>query len=171
MLDSFSIHRIPFAVDTSQQILDNSSTTNSRVLKLDTSWSIELYVFLYIRFNAIFSHFSPIFLDKKSYLPLPKQFTSHSSSSPLILRSNPCIFTLVWSSFYPLIIHFMHSDLTFGVFENFWGFSKLMKYLWNFWDGFCLNEFKSSCIASHLHYNNVSCILDVYLLCWIVVCC
>ena len=161
MLDSFSIHRIPFAVDTSQQILDSSSTTNSRVLKLNTSWSIKLYVFLYIRFSAIFSHFPSIFLDKKSYLPLPKQFTSHSSSSPLILRSNPCIFTLVWSFFYPLIIHFMHSDLTFGVFQNFWGF----------WDGFCLNEFKSSCIASLLHYNNVSCILDVCLLYWIAMCC
>ena len=40
-----------------------------------------------------------------------------------------------------------------------------MKFLLNFWDGFCVNDCKSSCIASHLHYNNVSCILDVCLLC------
>ena len=32
-----------------------------------------------------------------------------------------------------------------------------------FWVGFCLNEFKSSCISSHLHFNNDSCILDVCL--------
>ena len=34
-----------------------------------------------------------------------------------------------------------------------------MKLLWNFWDGFCIFDLKTSCIASHLHYNNVSCIL------------
>ena len=41
-----------------------------------------------------------------------------------------------------------------------------MEFLWNFWDGLCENEFKSSCIASHLHYNTVSCIVDPGLLCW-----
>ena len=30
-----------------------------------------------------------------------------------------------------------------------------MKFLQNFWVGFCLNGFKTSCIASHLHYNNI----------------
>ena len=39
-----------------------------------------------------------------------------------------------------------------------------MKALCNFWVGCYLNEFKTSCIASHMHYNNVSCILDVCLL-------
>ena len=63
-------------------------------------------------------------------------------------------------------MHFIYSDLTFGIFDKLWGFSKLMEFLWNFWDGLCENGFKSSCIASHLHYNNVSCILDVCLLCW-----
>ena len=41
-----------------------------------------------------------------------------------------------------------------------------MEFLWNFWDGLCENEFKSSYIASHLHYNTVSCIVDACLLCW-----
>ena len=41
-----------------------------------------------------------------------------------------------------------------------------MEFLWNFWDGLCKNGSKSSCIASHLHHNNVSCIVDVCLLCW-----
>ena len=39
-----------------------------------------------------------------------------------------------------------------------------MKVLWNFWDGLCLNGFKTLCIASHLHYNHDSCILDMCLL-------
>ena len=30
-----------------------------------------------------------------------------------------------------------------------------MKFLWNFWDGFCVNDPKCSCIASHLHFNNM----------------
>ena len=45
-----------------------------------------------------------------------------------------------------------------------------MKFLLNFWDGFCVNDPKCSFIASHLHYNNISCILDVCLLCCNVVC-
>ena len=61
-------------------------------------------------------------------------------------------------------MHFIHFDLTFGVFENFGGFSKLMKFLWNFWDGFCLNNLKCSCIVSHLQFHNVSCIIVVCLL-------
>ena len=71
----------------------------------------------------------------------------------------------------PLIPHVFHafrSDLGFGLFENFGIFSKLMKVLCNFWDGCCLNEFKTSCIASHSYYNNVSCILDACLLCSIL---
>ena len=34
-----------------------------------------------------------------------------------------------------------------------------MRFLQNFWDGFSSFDLKTSCIASHLHYNNVSCIL------------
>ena len=30
-----------------------------------------------------------------------------------------------------------------------------MKFWWNFWDGFCVNDPKCSCIASHLHYNYI----------------
>ena len=62
-------------------------------------------------------------------------------------------------------MHFIHIDLGFGVFEKFWGFSKLMRFLQNFWVEFCLNDLICSCIASHLHFNNDSCILDVCLLC------
>ena len=52
-----------------------------------------------------------------------------------------------------------------GCLKKFWGFSKLMKVFCNFWVGYYLFEFKTSCVASHENYNNVSCILDVCLLC------
>ena len=65
-------------------------------------------------------------------------------------------------------MHFIFCDLTFGVFERFWDFSKLMRFLQNFWVGCCLNDLKCSCIASHLDFNNVSCILDVCLLCFMI---
>ena len=75
-------------------------------------------------------------------------------------------FSCIWYNLYlSFFMHFMFSDLTFGIFDKFWDFSKLMEFLWNFWDGLCENDFKSSCIASHLHYNTVSCIVDVCLLC------
>ena len=66
-----------------------------------------------------------------------------------------------------LILHAFHAFRSrFWVFEKFWGFSKLMKVLCSFWDGCCLNKFKTSCIASHSHYNNVSwidvCLLHCY---------
>ena len=32
-------------------------------------------------------------------------------------------------------------------------FSKLVEFLWNFWDGLDENDFQTSCIASHVHYN------------------
>ena len=60
----------------------------------------------------------------------------------------------------------MFSILTFGIFWKFLGFFKIDKALWNFLDGLCENGFKSSCIALHLHYDNVSYILNVCLPCW-----
>ena len=103
------------------------------------------------------------------------------SPSPKYLNLNFFIFPTISSVFF---LHFHRYDLfsisfsyissifylTFGVFEIFWGFSKLMRFLQNLWDGFCLNDFKLSCIISHLHYNNISCILDVCLFCCNDVC-
>ena len=50
----------------------------------------------------------------------------------------------------------------FGVFELFF---------WNFWVGLCWFGDICSCIAFSLHYNNVSCILDVWLIIvvWVLV--
>ena len=52
----------------------------------------------------------------------------------------------------------MHLDIGFGFLKDFWGFSKLMRFLWNFWVGFCLNDPICSCIASHLHSHNILCV-------------
>ena len=102
-----------------------------------------------------------------------------SSSQTSLSHSKPStqVFFNLREHFLLLVcLFFIHSscislfDLTFGFLLNFWGFSKLMKFLWNFWDGFCVNDPKCSFIASHLHYNNVSFILDVCLLCCNVVC-
>ena len=43
-------------------------------------------------------------------------------------------------------------DEKFGVFQNQRGFCKFLGW-------FCVFDLKTSCITSHLHYNNVSCIL------------
>ena len=63
-------------------------------------------------------------------------------------------------------MHFMHLGISFRFSKIFWGFSKLVEFLWNFWDGLYENGSKSSCITSYLHYSNVSCIIGVCLLCW-----
>ena len=52
-------------------------------------------------------------------------------------------------------MHFMIFDLTFGFFDKLWGFSKFWSFCENFGLGFCLNDFKSSCITLHLHFNYI----------------
>ena len=46
------------------------------------------------------------------------------------------------------------------------GIFKIKEVFAKFWDGFCIFDLKTSCIASHVHYNTASCILDLCLLCW-----
>ena len=122
--------------------------------------------FLYERSAWFLSHFSRSLSIHSDFSPpkllsLTPNFIPKSSST-LIL------FFFTGKVLNPSLHHaFQIFYLTFGVFGKFWGFSKSMKFLLNFWDGFCQNDVKCSCIASHLHYNNVSCILDVCLLCCI----
>ena len=57
----------------------------------------------------------------------------------------------------------MHScilDLGFGFLKNF---GVLEIFLWNFWVRLCCFDVICSCIAFSLHYNNVSCILNLWL--------
>ena len=117
-------------------------------------WSARFFFIYPWSLSIFFSVFSPpkhIFLAQYFF---PKSFLASRS-----------IFFSWYVDFSLFLMHFISSNLTFGIFYKLWGFSKLMEFLWNFWDGPCENGFKSSCIASHLHYNNGSCILDVCLLC------
>ena len=124
MLDSFSIHWAPFAVDTFRQILDNSSTTDSRVLNLDTSRSVEIYVFLYIRSARKFSHFLwSLSIDSHFSLSQTPQ-TQPLHIPHLIFGPNQVFF--LWYDLISLLYHAFHSFLPkFWVFENFLVFFKI----------------------------------------------
>ena len=73
---------------------------------------------------------------------------------PLILQPTwfsafPCFKSLGTCSF-SFILHAFHAFRPrFWGFWNFLGFFKIDELLLKFWDGFLLNEFKISCIASH----------------------
>ena len=113
--------------------------------------------FLYIhtsQFQLIWV-FSP-----PKHLSLTQNFIPKGSST-LIL------FFFIGKVINPFLHHAFHiSDLTFGIFLiNLGIFQKILSFCEIFGTGFYLNDFKSSCIALHLHYNNVSCILDVCLPC------
>ena len=151
MLDSFLIHRAPFAVDTSRQILDSSLIVNSRVLKLDTFRHLSIHQALWFsiyRVSAKIISFSTISLDRFSLLSHPNSSNSTLSLLHLIFCQNQVFF--IWYDLISLLYHAFHSFL-----PKFWVFSKLMRFLLNFWVGFCLNELKHHA----LHY---ICIITMY---------
>ena len=122
-------------------------------------------LFLYIRSSRILFT-SPRSLSTVSTSSPPKTSLSHSKPSTQVFFGICVHILLLVCLFFThssCISHFFY--LTFGFVLKIWGFPKLLAFSQNFWVGFCENVFKSSCIASHLHYNNVSCILDVCLLC------
>ena len=129
MLDSFSIHRAPFVVDTSQQIVDSYSTTNSCILNLDTSRSVELYDFIYIYiyiyiFQHIFLSFSLIFLNRFS-LSLSQTPQTQTLHIPHLIFSPNQVF-FIWYDLISLLYHAFHSFWPkFWVFEKFLGFLKI----------------------------------------------
>ena len=173
MLDSFLIHRDPLTVDTSRQILDSSSTTFLRILNLDTSqhllicWDLLLfYIKVLCDFSSFLLNLSRLFLvfspPKHSHLSQKLQPTWFSAFS--------CLKSLSMISL-SFILHAFHAFRSrFWVFEIFLGFFKIDEVFVKFLGWFCINDPKCSCIASHLHYNNVSCILDVCLLCCNILC-
>ena len=168
MLDRYSIASRSIEVTLLWTPLDSFIW---RELKLDTSQSIELcvfYIYIYLR-DFFLSHFIQSLLTEKrpSLFQTPLTHTLHLPYSFFGLKSD-------FSLLYDLLSYIYHAFHLFW--PNFWGFwkilglSKLMKFLWNFWDKFCLNDLKCSCIALLLHFNNVSCIIDVCSICWNDVC-
>ena len=143
--------------------VDRSSTAPRQIhfcrdLVLDRSSiesSIHWDVFFIYSWGAISdSLFSFSRLLLKSLYPL--LFWPRASLNLLVSVINPFIF--------------MHScilDLGFGFLKN----SGFLRFLWNFWVGLCCFGNVCSCIAFSLHYNNVSCILDVWLIIvvWVLV--
>jgi len=52
-------------------------------------------------------------------------------------------------------MHFIPFDLTFGIFDKLGGFQNFGGFCELFGMGFCSDDFKSSCIALHLHLNYI----------------
>ena len=127
-----------------------------------TSLSVENYWTPINRFQRdpilIFS----ISLNLSTPIHLPNTLFSLKTFNPSDFRPFLASNHLVRSLFLSL---FMHLDLGFGVFEKFWGFSKLLSVYWNFGMSFCLNDLLTSCIASHMHYNYIFMHLDVCYIC------
>ena len=63
MLDSVSIHRAPFAMDTSRHILDSSSTANSRVFILDGSRHLSIHQETGISLYRVYATFLSFLFD------------------------------------------------------------------------------------------------------------
>ena len=143
-------------MDNSRHLLNSCICRHFKAWYLLICW--ELLSF-YIKGSHDFrSHF----LDLSRFLcvfspPKPLSFTPNLFLKDFWPRL--IFLLLVRSLFFHFFMHFIFCDLTFGVWWKLWGFSQPKRFLQNFWDEFCIFDLKTSCIASHLHYNNVSCIL------------
>ena len=189
-----SIEKVPGSLITSQQLVDWSSffscvfalfvDTFSTVASvdvvfldtfldrcLDTSRHLYRSRFtkpLYIGSVRSGFSFHSISLSIASCFLFPNLSHSLQTSSSRFLQAFTRFFFFHLVSFKSLVfMHFHVSKLGFGVFENFWDFSKLMKFWWNFWVGICLCDLKTSCITSHVHYNSIIMHLVV---CKLIVC-
>ena len=125
-----SIHRDPLIVDTSQQILDSSSIDKTHVflssIPLNTSWSVENYVFLYIG-SARFSLISPWSISIENHFSLPQTFLNQ----PLHL---PYSFFGLFIAFFTSMISFLAFNHTFHAFwPRFWDFLKTFGVFRNWW--------------------------------------
>ena len=136
MLDRFLIHRDPLVVDTSQQILDSSSTAFSRVLNLNTSWHLSIYRDLWLFYIKVLRDFSSFLLDLSQLFLVfspPKHSILFQTFNPRDFRPFLISDHLVWSLYLSFFMHFMRLDLGFGFFEKILGFFKIdevfMKFL------------------------------------------
>ena len=90
---------------------------------------------------SVFSPPKPLSLTPNLFPWDSQAFSSFSSLGKLLI------------SF--IYMHFMFWNLRFGVFEKFWGFSKLMSYCWNFGMGFAYMILK-------LHALHHTCIITIF---------
>ena len=139
-LTANSIHRAPLL----WKPLDSSSIASSIAISraflfstaLDSSRSVENYDFLYVGslgFQIISPRSLSIIFDLSTSQTSLSLIEIHFPTQSLVSRSTPLSGMIL---FHPLIMHFISFDLKFGVFEKFWDFSNLLRFLQNFWDGF-----------------------------------
>ena len=102
---------------------------------LDISRSIELYEVSISALFAISSHFSRSLSRQKRLLTFQTLTSLLKLSNPRDFRHFLSSNHLVWYLFFSLFMHFMHLDLSFGVFEIVLVFFKIFEFLLKFWDG------------------------------------
>ena len=122
MLNNSSIHQAPFAMDTSQKILDSSLTANSRVFILDTFRCLSICHETRFSINRVYA------ISRQNLsLHLPKPLSLTPNLFPThYLVSRSSFFSGIMLS-YSLIMHFISFNLTFGIFETFWEFFKIVE--------------------------------------------
>ena len=130
-----------FLTSSSTDVLTPFDTSICREL-------LRLYIFV-LREPVLISSICPhLFIFQTLSLSL-------QTCSPVIFQafsSFPSLGKLLFSFIY---MHFMFWNLGLGVFENFWGFSKLMSYCWNFEMGFAYMILK-------LHALHHTCIITIF---------
>ena len=140
-------------------MLDSSSIAISRFLIFDSSRHLlihqEIGISIY-RVRVTFLSF-PLYLFRSfltSYLPkhlslTPNHFPTQSSVARLISSFGMILLLLFYHAFHPLWPNFWDFWKNLGFFKFNEVFPKFLGW------GFCLNDFKSSCIALHLHFNYI----------------
>ena len=122
------------------------------------------FVFLNIVSAWFFSHFSLISLDRNTLFLSPKHYSLNLFTFPTCFLAQTLCSSSGMISFLFFIMHFIHLDI------GFWGFSKLMRFLWNFlgWVMFKWSYMLMHCIifAFSLCFMH----LDVCFKCWNLVC-
>ena len=109
-----------------RQILNSCIYWNLYARHLSTPLFVEIYWTPIYMFNVIrFSLFS-ISLSTNPSLHLPDTLFSIKTINPRDFQTLLASNHLVCSLFFSFFMHFMHLDLGFGIFEKFYGFSKIL---------------------------------------------
>ena len=173
MLDSFSIHRAPFAVDTSRQILDSCSIAISCVFILDRSRYLSMHREIGVPINRVRAMFSS-FLPYLSWQKMSPHLPYHHSLTPNLIpkrsSASRSFFFFGMMLSHSFILHFISFDQTFGVFENFWDFFKIIEGFAKFLEWVFVWMILNHHAFQHLHFNYIfmhyRCVL--YMLNWCV---
>ena len=110
--------------------LDSSSIAISHVLILDSSRQLSIHQETGISINRIRATFLSFLLDlSRSFLTshLPKHLSLTPNLFPKWSSASRSLFFSGMMLSHSLFMNFLSLDLTFGVFENFWDFFKIVE--------------------------------------------